>query len=234
MKRNSFLFLISLLLITGCHEDSSILEPLYEDSSTELSKTRPIFRYNSSDQILSGETNSSENVSSTNIFAVGKKSDGGSELKNNSKQDVKIKHSKTLTINGEKGGIVYLSHKFATTISGQNKNTKLSAKLDIPCGAFSGELTFDIIFDIENLAVELYPSPYTFDKPVLLNLEFKNVDLSGFDPSIFVFDYLDGKEPENLKVKSAKIDIKNNKLSIKEAELHHFSRYGWTRNKSGH
>lgn len=233
MKRNSFLFIISLLLITGCYEESSILDPLNNYSTTILSKERPIYNYDTRDLELTADPDDLVFSDNTLNTLVNKKADSSLELFKSLPLDAKTQYSKILKINGEKGGKVYLGHKFATTISGQSEKVKLYAELDIPCGAFSGDLTFEIIFDIENLAVELYPSPYTFDKPVLLNLEFKNVDLSGFDPSIFVFDYLDGTEPENLKVKSAKIDIENNRLLIKEAELHHFSRYGWTRNKSG-
>ncbi len=53
------------------------------------------------------------------------------------------------------------------------KLLKLDAVLTIPDNAYSRRLTFDIIFDLETLGVELYPSPFTFDKPVILDLKFR-------------------------------------------------------------
>ena len=228
MKKILALALFSIFIFIGCQDDSSILEPTDNYTEGELSKGRPIFNYDTSDLKLSDDSGDLVVSDNTVTTLLSKKADSTPELYRSLPIDIKTNVSKNLTINGDLGAIVYLSHKWKNA---NNKTCKLSAKLDIPIGAFSGDLTFEIIFDLNNYAVELYPSPFTFDKPVLLDLVFKNVDLSNIDPNAFVFDYLDGEEPVNLKVKSFDIDIKKNTLSIKDAELHHFSRYGWTRTR---
>ena len=139
--------------------------------------------------------------------------------------DAKLKYTKTFTVDGIKGGKLFVDYN-GTNSLGQKVN--LSASLTIPRNAFQGTLTFDIIFDLENYGVELYPSPFTFDIPVTLNLLYSGMDLTGIDPNSFKFDYLDG-EPSVLKYDFIKIDIANKFLEVSGAQIPHFSRYGWTR-----
>ncbi len=104
----------------------------------------------------------------------------------------------------------------------------METELWIPQGAFKGTMTFDMIFDLENYAMELYPSPFTFDKPVELYMYWYGLDLSSYLGYDFDFNYLDGAG-EEIKYDYSKIDIKNGTLVIEGAQLNHFSRYGWTR-----
>ncbi len=136
-------------------------------------------------------------------------------------------YSKSYTIDGSKGGVIRESNYW---VDFNGRKVNMSAKLTIPAGAFEGKLTFDIIFDIENLAVELSPSPFTFNIPVQLDLRFSNVDLSNIDPNKFDFKYLnpDGTT-EKINYKKLEINTDWNYLYVEKAELHHFSRYGWTR-----
>ena len=140
---------------------------------------------------------------------------------------IQLKYSKKLTVDGNKGGKIKLEYKYK---SKENKLVKLDAVLTIPKNAYKGELTFDMIFDLENYGVELYPSPFTFDKPVSLNLIFSGVNLTGIDPNTFAFDYLDGT-PSVLKYDYINVDVENKLLEVSGAKIPHFSRYGWTRVK---
>jgi hypothetical protein len=106
----------------------------------------------------------------------------------------------------------------------------MAAILTIPSGAFSGELTFDIIFDMENYTVELYPSPFTFDIPVLLDLRFTGANLLTSDSAVMEFDYLDGEE-DTITYNYMKVDPDRGLLIIEGAQLPHFSRYGWVRTR---
>ena len=140
---------------------------------------------------------------------------------------IQLKYSKKLTVDGNKGGKIKLEYKYK---SKENKLVKLDAVLTIPQNAYQGELTFDMIFDLENYGVELHPSPFTFDIPVILDLKFSNIDLSGIDLNNFVFDYLDG-ESEHLPYDKINFDLEKGDLEILGAQIPHFSRYGWTRVK---
>ncbi len=145
--------------------------------------------------------------------------------KPNSNTDIRSHYSKTYTINGKKGGKIRESHSWVDSLG---NSIVMEATLNIPRGAFEGTLTFDIIFDLENLSVELYPSPFTFNKPVFLNLLFEGIDLSESDLNNMDFKY---KSPDG-KVYSVSYEtkvIEQNYLEIIQAQLPHFSRYGWTR-----
>ncbi len=134
-------------------------------------------------------------------------------------------YSKNLTIDGTKGGRVSVQYLYK---SKDDRIQRLSATLTIPDSAYEGELTFKMIFDLENLGVELYPSPFSFNKPVILDLSFFNVDLSKFDLDNLTFDYLDG-EPTHLTYDQLLYNLGNGTLTIRGARIPHFSRYGWTR-----
>ncbi len=110
------------------------------------------------------------------------------------------------------------------------KLISMNAKLTIPQNAYKGKLTFDMIFDFANYSVQLYPTPFTFVKPVILDLSFVGVDFSTLDASNLNFNYLDG-EKESLKYTNSYVNEKFGILSIFGAEIPHFSRYGWTRTK---
>ncbi len=136
-------------------------------------------------------------------------------------------YSKSYTIDGSKGGTIRESNYW---VDYNGRKVNMSATLTIPAGAFEGKLTFDITFDIENLAVELSPSPFTFNIPVELDLMFSNVDLSNINPENFDFKYLnpDGTT-ESISYKKIRINTDWKYLYVEKAQLNHFSRYGWTR-----
>lgn len=132
--------------------------------------------------------------------------------------------SKNFTVDGAKGDVLAISETYLK----DGKLISMTAKLTIPQNAFKGVLNFDIIFDFANYSVQLYPTPFTFDKPVILDLTFTGVDFTTIDASNLTFNYLDG-EKELLKYTSLNINEKWKILSIVGVEIPHFSRYGWTR-----
>ncbi|MEE9430489.1 MAG: hypothetical protein V3V16_05570 [Melioribacteraceae bacterium] len=142
---------------------------------------------------------------------------------------VKDKYSRTYTINGNKGGKIIEKH----TWSNGTESLKLEAYLTIPKGAFEGELTFEMVFDPNLLSVELHPTPFTFDIPVILDLKYKGITKDfEINPDSLDFQYykLDGTF-ENVDYKNIKWNPNSRTLMVFDAELHHFSRYGWTRTK---
>jgi len=210
------LFLLSILIIFGCQENTSLLEPTNEIKSESFNNDELTeFAEYDEKSIFSEETDSPA------------KFDDSYDLPDIGAFKSKTKMTKSFTVDGSKGGKLRIKHGWR---DGKGRKVKLSATLTIPKNAYEGELTFDMIFDLENYAMELYPSPFTFDIPVILDLKFSGVDLSNLDTDLLDFDYLDGAK-EYLKYKKIKIDEKKGVLEIIGAEIPHFSRYGWSRKR---
>ena len=201
MKALAILILLSIFFMIGCEDSNSILEP-GNDVAGSLNKGRVI---------LSADSEEAE-----------KALDGAVDLTN-----YNLKYSQNFTINGSKGGRVSVTHSWK---DGRGMPVSLKSELVIPKGAFKGELTFDMIFDLENYAMELYPSPFTFDKPVEFSMYFYGLDLSSFIGYELDFNYLDG-ESENIESFRENVDFANGNLVVWGAKIPHFSRYGWTRTK---
>lgn len=223
MKKIVIVFITTLFFIIGCNDSNSILEPEIANSSNSISKD--ISAYSSQSDISTQQSASTEDG-----YKLKEKlnRDGAilsDKRSKNRTSSIKTKMSKNFTVDGSKGATLMVSHRWKS----KGKRVKLSAKLKIPRNAFQGELNFDMIFDLENYALELYPSPYKFDQPVILDLTFKNVDFSKLDISKPDFIYLDGEE--EMKYKNIKFDPEKGIIDVKGAELHHFSRYGWTRRR---
>ena len=203
MKKLAFLILASLFVFTGCQDDKSILEPTNDYANYEMSKGRPILSLDSDQLKLTDDTD----ISDLNV------------------DDIKYKYSESFVVDGSKGGRVSVKYSWK---DGRGYPVSLTAELVIPKGAYKGSLEFDMLFDLENYAMELYPSPFTFDKPVDFSMYFYGVDLSQFAGSDIDFNYLD-REGETVESKFIHYDLGNGTLQVWNAQLHHFSRYGWTR-----
>ena len=139
-------------------------------------------------------------------------------------ESYKVNYTRNYTVNGDKGGVLFLK---VSWLNEDSARVALESKLTIPKGAYKGDLTFDMIFDLENYALELYPSPYTFDVPVLLDMKFTRIDLTGIDLDNFNFTYLDGEE--EMEYERIRINDDEGTIAVYGAVLNHFSRYGWTR-----
>jgi hypothetical protein len=203
MKALTILFISLFFLFIGCQDNNSILEPTNDLSDISLEKGRPILVRDLGDDGI-------------------KLLDGFEDLDN-----YNINYSQNFTIDGNKGGRVSVTHSWK---DGRGMPVSLKSELVIPRNAFKGELTFDMIFDLENYSMELYPSPFTFDKPVEFSMYFYGIDLSEFRGYDIDFNYLDG-ETEDIEYYSKDVNFDYGNLVIWGAQLHHFSRYGWTRTK---
>ncbi len=124
-------------------------------------------------------------------------------------------------INGYYGGGFY----FYGTMS---SDVYVEGQLYVPAGAYEGTKKMGVTLDSETVTADFSPSPTTFDKPVLYSIEYSGVDLSGVNPNKVDFYYIDG----NGKLVKAKyddivIDVENGFLGVYNAQLPHFSRYGF-------
>lgn len=217
MKTICLQLAIIIFAIFGCNDSSLIIEP---DLTTPFSKgiateTTPP---DSADQIPNLDKLSDDNqINDGKDFLLKRSS--------NRTSTIKTSMSKNFTVSGNIGGTLLVKHRWKA----KGKRVNLIAKLKIPEGAFKGNLTFDMIFDLENYALQLYPSPIKFDMPLLLNLVFRNVDFTTIDVQNPDFIYLDGDE--EMKYEKITFDSANGVIEVKGAQLDHFSRYGWSRKK---
>jgi len=108
----------------------------------------------------------------------------------------------------------------------------VEGNITIPEGAYFGLKQFSVEFDMESYSAHFYPSPTVFDVPLILDMKFSELDLTGVDPDVIAFSYigLDGIL-ETAECKSIRVDVKKGTLEVVGAKLPHFSRYGWTRSK---
>lgn len=116
------------------------------------------------------------------------------------------------SINGDKGGII----------------TFRLGILLIPKGAFEGTKTLTISNDNKFAAVDFGPS-MQFNKPLQFTIHYTDLNLSGIDPDKVDFGYMDGNKFEPAVYQSLRVDVKKGSLTVIGAEIHHFSRYGFTR-----
>ena len=227
-KLIGLIILSAMVLMIGCNDDSSILETTNDfTDSSPLNKGRliPPKLDDDKDKDLDDFF-----LDSLSLGGNLKEKDLDDDFDYDFDDDdlVKSKYSETFVIDGKKGGKLLVEHKWKT----DGKKSVVRANLNIPKGAFKGELKFDMIFDLYNYTLELYPSPYSFDKPVVLDLRFINIEVDDdVEDGDFVFNYLDGPF-EDIKYHSVGVDEDSGTMIVKGAELHHFSRYGWTRKKN--
>ncbi len=131
-------------------------------------------------------------------------------------------------VDGKKGGTISIKQKLPGF--GKEYDASVKCKIKIPKGAFEGKIVFNIDFDLEGYGINLYPSPYQFNKPLIMTLQYKGVDASKFDPATTKFKYIadDGTEYDT-KNKGVFVNPKENILMVKEVELPHFSRWAWAK-----
>jgi len=203
MKKQILLLMIMIAFLLGCNSEDSILNPVM-DSEVEALNKKPLLPH-------------LDNRDEKDIEPVSKY------------RKVLKKFAKNYTINGDEGGKISQTFKWLT----YGMPLTLDATLNIPKGAFKGELTFEIVFDPNELSMEFHPTPQDFDIPVVLDLKFLNVPKKfEIDAASLDFQYYDPDGTfESVNYESVNWLNEPRILMVKGAELHHFSRYGWVRNK---
>ncbi len=101
------------------------------------------------------------------------------------------------------------------------------AKIEFAPGAFSGTKTITMTLSDENTSVKFGPS-MQFNAEVLYNVTYTGLNLKGIDPSTVKFAYLaaDGSV-QYAKNEGIKVDLSTGTLSVYNALIPHFSRYGF-------
>jgi hypothetical protein len=134
-------------------------------------------------------------------------------------------YSASKLIDGEIGGTVELNVNYVRT---SQVNVIIDAVIEVPAGAYSGEKNIIMIINSTNGTATFYPSPETFDKPLVFNLRISGVDLNGVDPNTIDYVYL-ASDGSFSPIKYKGLVITEGILQVKDALIPHFSIYGWCR-----
>lgn len=141
--------------------------------------------------------------------------------------NVNAQYTVSKVIDGSKGGMIY----YGDLMQAQSGNTQqVYAACYFPAGAFSGTKTITMTLDTKTCTGTFSPS-MTFNKPVSFSALFTGVNLSGYSQSQYTFVYYD-KSGKKYVIGSSYLyfDPVKGVLGILNAQLPHFSRYGFVRN----
>jgi len=111
--------------------------------------------------------------------------------------------------------------------SGPDELVTINSNLNFLAGAFAGTVDITQSFNTESAAVNFGPS-MQFSVAVQYTLTISGVDLTDVNPSTLDFVYIaeDGTIYD-CEYESVSMDLSTGTLTVVNAELHHFSRYGF-------
>lgn len=162
--------------------------------------------------------------------------DSTTEPLSNSSQKTLIKmpaHSKTTIeetftrskeVNGIAGDTINFNFSY---ISDAGTPVKIYGTLTIPAGAFQYTTTIRLDLNTDDAVIDCYPTPTTFDKPLLLDMTHEGLNLDGVDNSVDFYYIKSDSDFESLNKNNKIIQYSNGKLEVKGAKLPHFTRFGW-------
>ena len=138
---------------------------------------------------------------------------------------VETNYSASKLIDGKTGGSVELNINYVTRAS---VNVIIKAEIVVLAGAYSGEKNITMIINSWNGTATFYPSPETFNKPLIFNLQVSGVSLDGTDPKSIDYVYLapDGSFD---RILYKQLIVNGGILRVVDAQIPHFSIYGWCR-----
>lgn len=120
-------------------------------------------------------------------------------------------------IDGSVGGTVELNGKI-------NDNIEVHATLVIPAGAFTGSRNISVKLDDKTASFKFGPSG-TFDAPLSFSATISGVDAGNSNLS---FSYVDNSGNFS-SVTTSGVGTDSGTLYVNNAQLNHFSRYGWSK-----
>ena len=128
------------------------------------------------------------------------------------------------TINGNTGGSIAIVGSF------DDGQIQVNGTLTVPAGAYTGDQTITVLMEGQYAVLDFGPSPFTFDKPLLFTMEISGVDLKGINPHDIVFVYIaDDGSVTPIALGTTASNKNKGILSVYDAQIPHFSRYGWAK-----
>jgi len=132
-------------------------------------------------------------------------------------------------INAKEGGVIELIHR--GSVKDNNEYLEINCRLEIPAKAMDKDADISLTIDDKLFSgamdVEFSPHGTIFSTPALLSIKAKGLDLEGIDPQTigFYYDNQETGEWEEMEYDELKVDVKQGTISVKNAQLPHFSRY---------
>ena len=135
-------------------------------------------------------------------------------------------YSISVDINGSQGGRITYENYYIST---EGDSISFYFNLFIPKMAFQGMKTITATFDSVYAAIHFTPS-MAFDSTLHLFQGFTGLDLTGMHTGTLDFVYMnDDGTIELIKEDGVQVIIPQGIVRVMNAELKHFSRYGWIR-----
>jgi hypothetical protein len=146
-------------------------------------------------------------------------------LPKSSQEQVESVFSASNYINGYRGGEVIIDKHYWA----HGEIVKIFGRIKFKPGAFTGIKLIKMMIDDVNGTISFDP-PSVFSRPAVLDLKFEGIDLSGLDQKRVDFVYVNPNGTfEHIIYKSMTVDIAAKTFEVNDAEINHFSRYGWCR-----
>jgi hypothetical protein len=125
-------------------------------------------------------------------------------------------------INGNSGGKI--------TINEIIGGIEITGALTVPAGSYPGNQNISITLNDSWLYQVYSPSPYVFRSSLILDLQYKNVNLSNIDPATVGFYFLsENGTYYQAQYDSLIYDPESGTIGIVKAKIPHFSRWGWAK-----
>jgi hypothetical protein len=133
-------------------------------------------------------------------------------------------YTEEMQIVGEDGGTFQSEYSYE---GGPTGLVTINSNLQFLPNAFTGTVDISQTFNTETASVTFGPS-MQFSIPVVYNLTISGVDISDLDPNTLGFVYIaaDGSIQECI-YDSVSMNAATGTLSVTNAQLQHFSRYGF-------
>ena len=122
------------------------------------------------------------------------------------------------------GGELIIDYK---GLEHNNGNVEVKMTLTVLAGAISRDAVLQMGLDDQSFLMSFGPHGITFSPPALLNIEARNLDLSGVNPETLTLYYLDSKTDEWVEMQTAEIIVNQEEgyLKFVDGQIPHFSRY---------
>lgn len=133
-------------------------------------------------------------------------------------------YSDSKWISGSQGGSLNIQGSYSGGIFG---TVTVNSTLVFTAGSFSGSKNISMTADDEYCSSSFLPG-MSFSAPAIYNITYTGIDLTGINPAHVTFVYLktDGTLEYPLH-EGITVDATTGKISVKNAKLNHFSRYGF-------